>query len=242
MRVDDFIVFGRTVPEDSKRYGTRVCMAGYSEEMRQMMRVYPTDVESNIKARRVLKLELERNKMDSRAESWALKDRTMKSILAMSEPVNKEILKPFLKKEAAESIDYLNKNRRSLGVLIPETFEVIIKTRKHIDDPEQLLLFDDFAQSGGFKTASDYFLAPYLKTNKGCFQIREWGVYELLRKYENERKKITASDITSALHIEDDKEVFLVVGNMNHIRTAWLIIKTFSFVKDTQISLLDIAS
>ena len=60
MRIDDLIVFGRTAPEESKKYGQSVCMAGYSQELRQLMRLYPMSIRSNIKARCVISAEIER--------------------------------------------------------------------------------------------------------------------------------------------------------------------------------------
>ena len=41
MHVEDLIVLGRTVPEESRKYGQKVCMAGYSAENNQFLRVYP---------------------------------------------------------------------------------------------------------------------------------------------------------------------------------------------------------
>ncbi len=41
MTVEDFVVLGRTVPEDSQKYGKKVCMAGYSPSLSQLLRVYP---------------------------------------------------------------------------------------------------------------------------------------------------------------------------------------------------------
>lgn len=41
MHVEDFVVLGRTVPEESKKYGQRICMAGYSLENNQFLRIYP---------------------------------------------------------------------------------------------------------------------------------------------------------------------------------------------------------
>jgi len=233
MRIDDFIVLGKTVPEKSKKYGEKVCMAGLSTEMKSLLRLYPIDIYSKIPTRSTLVVEVERNNLDSRLESWTLKDRSTWSIRSVGEKVGKAQLIEVLESQVAQSIDNLNENRKSLGVLKVDSFDIIMKTRKNIDNDLQLKLFDDFQEFAGFKTASDYFQIPYFRINgddkQRCLQIREWGVYELIRKGEESNQPISAIDIKKALHIKDNSTVYLVVGNMNNVRNVWIIIKVFVF-------------
>jgi len=239
MRVDDLIVLGRTAPEDSKTYGESVCMAGYSPEFRQFMRVYPLNTRSNIKARDVISAELERNNKDHRIESWAIKGRDeSKSIRIIGDLIEKEDIRLYFDKNTSESITELNKKRLSLGVIKPDIFEVVLKTREAIKDPNQLYLFDDCEKQYKLKTAGDYFIAPYIRITCGsftqCIQIREWGVYELMRKRELEGERITPDYLQKALRITPDRIVYFVVGNMNQFRNNWLIIKSFSYKKNHQ--------
>lgn len=232
MRIDDFIVFGRTAPEVSKKYGKSVCMAGYSPELKSMMRVYPLDVKTDIKTRCSLVMDLERNSKDSRSESWALKNRGPESILDINPKVGDEILKPILKSQVVESISHLNERRLSLGVLHLDSFEIAMKDRKNIQNPDQLLLFDDYKDSTGFKTAGEYFRVPYISFNDGvkrCIQLREWGVYELIRKSEIDGVRVSAKMITERLHIKSNSTVYFVVGNIHNFRNIWLVIKIFVF-------------
>lgn len=239
MRIDDFTLFGRTVPEESKKYGIKVCGAGYSKELKSLMRIYPIPVECDIKARQILKIELERSKQDSRAESWALKTRDHESIVSDSGFDTKKDIQHFLENNIS-TIDDLNDRRLSLGVLKPEEIKVVMRTRDAVRDPAQMTLFDDFESViKPCKVAVDYFKIPYIKLPSGkqrMLQIREWGVYELMRKYET---KITADYIKNALHISDDKDVYFVVGNMNQFRNTWLVIKVFVFQKDNQMTLFE---
>lgn len=234
MRADNLIVYGRTVPEESKRYGQSVCMAGYNPELRQMMRIYPLNVTSTVKARHYITAEVERNPRDSRLESWALKDRDGSAII-LGQKCDPASLRHFLDKEVVEHVDLLNEARKSLGVLRPDHFSIELKTRSFISNPQQLELFDQFIESGGFKSAGKYFLAPYVvipsEASQQCFQIREWGIYELLRKYEQSGKQISATIILDALHITNERDVYFVVGNLNQARTIWLVIKVFCFDK-----------
>ena len=116
MRCDDFICLGRTVPEESKKYGAKVCMAGLSQEIGGLMRVYPLQWSNPIRVRNQCVMELERNHLDNRKESWKLKGSNDGIISVLEKPAFKDpwpVLKPYL----APSIVCLNDQRLSLGVL-----------------------------------------------------------------------------------------------------------------------------
>lgn len=89
MRIDDFIMFGRTVPEKSQKYGVKVCGAGYSPEIRSFIRIYPLPVQCKIEAREMVTVDVDRSAHDSRHESWALKTRNEKSVLGSLGKKNK---------------------------------------------------------------------------------------------------------------------------------------------------------
>ncbi len=240
MRIDDLVVFGRTAPEDSVKHGQSVCMAGYSPEMRQFIRVYPMAVRSNVKARSVITVEVERNNKDSRMESWTLKDRSERSITNIKPQIHKTALQPILN-NSVTTIEELNNNKLSIGVIKPEHYDIELKTRDKIAIPGQLSLFDSFQKQVSVRAANSYYHAPYLKlynaSGQNCLQIREWGVYELMRSYEMQYKTITASDIKKALYINDSKDVYFVIGNMVASRNVWMVIKVFTYDKQEQLSL-----
>jgi len=242
MRIDDLILFGRTAPEKSKKYGVKVCGAGYSPEMREFIRIYPIPIHCKISAREMITVDVNRSKFDSRRESWALKTRDDKSLLCSLGKRTGDEIRSILEARIS-SIETLNKEKASLGVIKPDSFELIIKNRKGFfaaveKDPSQMTLFDDFEESFkddiAFKTANDYFKAPYIFINDSkqkYIQLREWGLYELMRKYPH---KITSDYIKRSLHLCDEKEVFFVIGNTNQHRNTWLVIKTFSFDKKSR--------
>jgi len=230
MRIDDFIMFGRTVPEKSQKYGVTVCGAGYSPEIRSFIRIYPLPIRCKIESRDMVTVEVDRSKHDSRHESWALKDRNEKSVSGSLGKMTKEEIRQILEKRVT-TLDNLNDAKASLGVIKPDNFDVEMKTRAAIQDPNQMSLFDEFEETITFKTSSDYFKIPYLVTSEGKqkhLQLREWGIYELMRKNPT---KINAEYVSNALHIGKDKDVFFIVGNMNQFKTVWLVIKVFSFDK-----------
>ncbi len=115
MIVEDFVCLGRTVPEESKKYGHKVCMAGYSYELRQFLRVYPLPVKNPLEVRGKYVLSLERNSMDSRIESWKLVDRV--ALYPSPTKASDADIQQILKQNVAASIDELNEQRKSLGVV-----------------------------------------------------------------------------------------------------------------------------
>lgn len=233
MRIEDFTVFGRTVPERSKKYGPTVCMAGYSEEMDQLLRIYPLGIISKAKARHTLKVDVEKNNRDTREESWALKGRTEDSIISTGLKIHAKKLRRVLQEKVSSSIDELNKEKKSLGIIKAKSFddfEVITKSRPELEEQKRGE-FDDFANQ--IRTGKDYAKIPYLKINdngkKRCIQIREWGVFELIRRCEKVGSFPSAEYIKKALYLQPNKEIFFVVGNMYKFRNSWLVIKSFTF-------------
>ncbi len=228
MKLDDYCCLGRTVPEQSKKYGRKVCTAGYSAELRQFMRVYPCPVESPMQQRHVCHLQLERNSQDSRIESWQLaRERTDDGILAVHEarPSNQVIA--YLDQHKAPSIAYLNERRLSLGIIKPVGLRGYFRdaqTDKDID-PDQRGLFDDLDFTFGMGQITR---APYLRFSDEAgahdLQLREWGCYEWLR-----RQPDSASQLWDNLRLrQQERDFYLLVGNMAHHRNVWLVIALYS--------------
>jgi hypothetical protein len=232
MRIDDFICLGRTVPEESKKYGAKVCMAGVSLELGSLMRVYPLPVQNPIRVRHECILELQRNHQDSRKESWKLKNRGESIATVSDKPiVETEGMRAILEPFRASSIRELNQKRWSLGVLELKELRGYFRERTATPHPDQGMLFEIADECFG---ADAIDLAPCIEfwDEEGLhhdLQIREWGCYEWLRK---ERPK--ASQLWANLGFMAGKRVWAVVGNQANRRTSWLIIKTFLVSSATQ--------
>jgi hypothetical protein len=226
MRVDDFICLGRTVPETSAKYGVKVCMAGYSPELRSFLRVYPLEIQNPIHARSSCVLELVRNPNDSRAESWKLADRN-ESIVSVGREVKASGILGFLRDRISDSIEELNARRESLGVLeLTSDCRGFFRTRNEVSSPDQGLLFDvaDMDKRFGAEALD---IAPYIEFFDACgkhhvLQIREWGTYEWIRKHRGK-----AAQVWENLRLNDGTNTLAIVGNMSNYRTSWLVIKTF---------------
>lgn len=229
MRLDDYCCLGRTVPEESKKYGWKVCSAGYSAELNSFVRVYPLPMINPLRQRSVSTLELERNTQDARQESWRLRrefdDGGIVDVQTQQRPT--EHVLGWLESRVAPSIAYLNERRLSLGVIRPKAMKPYFRDRESgkTDDPSQLLLFEDLDVAFGADAIRS---APYLRFHDEAgghdLQVREWGCYEWLRKEPEKPWQVWENS-----HLTDDeREVFLFVGNMCHRRNVWLIISMFT--------------
>src|SRR2546425_384312 len=148
MRIDDFIVLGRTVPEASKHYGKRVCMAGYSPELGTVARIYPLTIDNPLRARHQATLEVERNPQDARRESYKLRDAVQAIRTVSSAPVwSTAMVCDLAVKQQYPSIQAMNAQRVSLGFIAIDGLPTLLwKERGTVGSTGQLELFDEFVQ------------------------------------------------------------------------------------------------
>ena len=244
MRVEDFVVLGRTVPEDSRKYGQKVCMAGYSAENNQFLRVYPLlvpicgDADSNgFRARHKYCVELQRNPQDSRTESWRVADEKAPTSTPWRQAVEvtKTAVLGWLEKRAVPSVRTLNECKMSIGVLRVSAggWNGVMIPRASPEDSESVRhLFEDLDDqahyTGQERLISKVKHAPYIHFSDAegehKLQIREWGAYMLLAKDEYADKP---EALWGAPGYRSTKDLYLVVGNMMNHRKNWLVIKTF---------------
>ena len=244
MRVEDFVVLGRTVPEDSRKYGQKVCMAGYSAENNQFLRVYPllvpigSNADSNgFRARHKYCLELQRNPKDSRTESWRVADENAPTSTPWHQAIETKKLAvlDWLKKRTVPTIRTLNECKMSIGVMRVSAGEwsgVMLPRGSQEEKDSVQSLFDDLDDqahyTGQERLISKVKHAPYIHFSdaegKHKFQIREWGAYMLLAKDEYADKP---EALWGASGYRATKDLYLVIGNMMNHRKNWLVIKTF---------------
>lgn len=252
MTVDDFVVLGRTVPEESRKYGKRICMAGYSSENNQLLRVYPLMVPvgenadtNGFKARHMYSLQLRRNQSDSRTESWRLLDEKHPTATPWAKAIEqpKQRVVDWLAHRAAPSIKALNATRQSLGVIVVEPSEWYGFSRPKDDTSAgdyHTSLFDDLDDQPDIDVNAIRH-APYIRfTDAGGehnLQVREWGAYRLLSRPEYIDKP---EALWGAPGYRTGKSLLLVVGNMSNHRANWLVIKTFELEpRQAGVSLFD---
>lgn len=223
----DCICLGRTVPEESKKYGKKVCSIFYSPELRQLIRVYPLMIDNPCKVRTVADLDLIPNPHDSREESFKLKH-PEDGIISVHATKEQSDIRKILESKLIDSIKTLNSRRKSIGVIKSNAAGIIKTISNQPDiDQDQKLLFDDIYESMSFKTK----IVPYIcfsdATGNHTLQIREWGTWEYIRKNDESPKEVFGGLGLS------DSEQYLIVGNMNNYRTNWLVVKTYRAVNES---------
>lgn len=241
LHVRDFVVLGRTVPEDSKKYGQRVCMAGYSPSCNQFLRVYPlmVPVGPNVgtnpfKARHTYVLDLQRNPSDSRQESWRVVDELNPTATPAdaAKEVKKLAILDWLESKKVSSIDALNNCKLSLGVVfVPGSQWVGETVERDVATPPEYhrSLFDDLQdQASAEPDVGKVRFAPYIRFHDAVsehrLQVREWGAFQLYAqdKYANQPEALW-----SAAGYRTGKDMWFVIGNMMNHRRNWMVIKTF---------------
>ena len=257
MHIEDFVVLGRTVPEDSRKYGQKVCMAGYSAENNQLLRVYPLLVpvgggaDSNgFRARHKYSLDLQRNSKDTRTESWRVaneKQPTTTPWKLAAETKKKTVLE-WLDKRVVPSIRALNECKISIGVIRVATgsWQGAMVPREAPETSDSVSsLFDDLDDQAVLshqeRLISKIRYAPYIHfadaEGEHRLQIREWGAYMLLAQDKYADKP---DSLWGASGYRSTKDLYLVIGNMMNHRNNWLVIKTFEADEiDTSPTLFD---
>jgi hypothetical protein len=232
IEIDDFVMLGTTVPETQTRSGrVMVCSAGYSPQLDQLLRVYPLarwKIPHRWDQYRI-RLERPTRQDDSRQESWKVcADRGatahdwVNTHFTQTGTIKREQRATMLGHLIAPSIKALNENRASLGIVVPRAIRTIIELEADHPDSPQLCLFDRDAPPD-----ARFPLTPRLRfiddDGEHSLMIRDWGVFELLRKAG---PAYLCEHLRGALHI--NHESALLVGNLCNQRNAWLVISVLN--------------
>jgi len=244
MVVEDFVMLGKTVPEPNSDSRVFVCSAGVSRELGGLLRIYPLARHEAPPRWTVNQVPLERNPKDHRPESWKLRgDRTPQA----HEHINR-VFRPvgtvppgerrdLLARYVVDSLALANERRSSLAVIHP-VGAPSLRFDFNPDSPEspQLCMFDEFRPSTPSAGAKRFSYVPRVEFQDGeghhSLTLRDWGCFEFMRKQGDERRH----ELRAALHL--DAECSLLVGNLNHHRTGWLVISVLRGIRpDRQQSL-----
>jgi hypothetical protein len=234
MIIRDFTLLGWTAPHPTKRNGDCICAAGYSKEMNQFLRVYPLPFPFRTDIHRWDEIEvpLARNTMDSRHESWKVdyRDRNRDELIALIKrtgKVTKDAEKGWLFKHLSASINQLNSEQRSLGLLKPASVKLAF---------EQRVIKMAMVTDTLFEVNSELKQNPLIPRieivntdgSTNDLQLLEWGCSEFLRK-----NPFNYGDLGKALLLNrEDYEHLLFVGNNNMHRTTWLAIAMLSYKRE----------
>jgi hypothetical protein len=221
----------KTIPEYSKRDGTLyTCSIGLSPEL-GLIRIYPLPP-TGMKKWGIYELDVERNKRDSRKESWKLSSYSRKEnwtsftddvmFLRMA---NKSKVLSYLANYISPSISELNKERKSIGLIKADHIYGYWDVNKKFVNTSQVGMFEDVELA---------WFASYTKTTKQKesrvkfidadgkhdLQLNEWGLYEYQRKFGAKEDAFR--------FINKGNSNYLMVGNMHNYRSTWIGMTTFN--------------
>lgn len=227
-----YAMLGKTVPEQRRSDGrTFVCSAGYHPDL-GLARIYPLSMRHAPADWSVSDVVLQRNPKDSRAESWQLAgDRTpehhddinLRAFDVTGEVARADRAGLVPERHYVSGIAQANAERRSLALLRPAGFEVVwTRPDSTPVDMHQMELITA-ADAGATAKWDRIPRLRFSDSSEHLLQVREWGLYELIRKRGAE---YAAADTARALHLTKDS--VLLVGNVNQHRTSWLVIKVLN--------------
>lgn len=236
--IDDFIMLGTTVPEPDSGGRTTVCSAGVSPQLRSLIRIYPLARRNAPKRWSVNRVKLERNPKDQRPESWKLAGNRepgaherINDVFETEDAIAPAHRADLLRSYTVDSIAEANDRRLSLAVIHPNA-EMMLEFEHNPASPDspELALFDlePRVEAGArrFPYIPRLVLADPAGPRKSHrLMLREWGVYELMRKHNNLTSMTDAERrryVGGALHL--DGSCSLLIGNFNRHYTSWLVI------------------
>jgi len=236
---EDLVVLGNAVPDEISDNRITVCTVAYSKE-HGLIRIYPVPPNSPMNHRwNVVSVPLERNKKDSRDESWKIQDSktewdSLASKIKLKRKLSRKewvgLIEHLKEHHSYGCIEDINDKRLSLGIIVPKILDKKLEKRKNVDTVFQTTLVNENL----FMTINNYGVRPVIsyrcptcRTKKQQHNqgVIEWGVYESLR-----REQVHNDQVWHNLRIDDsDYDISFLVGNMNLHRSKFLIISVFRY-------------
>lgn len=221
----EYTLIVKTVPEISKRDGgVFTCSIGYSPQL-GFIRLYPLPMHG-MKRWGKYELEVEKNKRDSRAESWKLASYTRyeqfvgfeKDVIYKGQD-DKESIIAKMQALAAPSIGRLNEQRKSIGFVLSSAVKPYWQTNERFINTKQIGLFEDVEISDFCKYTKETKERESRITfidgdGKHDLQLNDWQYYEYQRRFG-------ATD-EAFRFINKSEANILVLGNMYSHRNVWL--------------------
>lgn len=227
-----YIVLAKSIPEYSKKNDSLfTCTIGYCPEFDKLIRVYPVPLKGMDRWDH-LQIDVEKNKMDNREESWKLSSYARyenwigldKDVKLISK-INRNKIVPYLLKFKTPSISFLNKNKRSIGIIPINNYRLYWDKNERFADKDQLSLFQDVDLADFVKFTKDSMrIEPriFFKDQDGDHDIsyNDWGVNMW---YKNFSGKYPIDD---AFRFLKNKQ-FALIGNLNAFRNSWICLDLY---------------
>ncbi len=233
--IDDLVILGRSSPDTMRDNRVSVCVAGYSRTI-GFVRLYPTRLDSPLRAWNIVSVPVERNPKDARPESWKITG-SKSEWARLSEKITvvgrlkREEKRPLVMPLASGCVLDLWEKGRSLGIVRPRSRDCYFTDREDQEPAIQMTLLGRALELDKHK----YGLQPrvrYLCSNcrlpKGHDQqILEWGIYEWLRKNPGKEDGVWANLFWK----ENQQDIYFVVGNQAKWPSSFMVISVLRMPK-----------
>lgn len=233
MILDDFVMLGKTVPEVNSDGREFVCTAGFSMELGQAVRIYPMARGHCPRRWSVCRVPVERNPKDTRAESWKIKgDRSPGAHQHINDVIDvvTNKLAPSEQRKIVDaltvsSIKEANERRLSLCVIRSPRKPMLDREAGETAELAPTPDLFDYLPAVPVKRRFDWHPRLIFEDEDGKhdLMLRDWGCYELMRKYP---EKTSPAYLEEALNLSAATPLFC--GNLNRFRNSWLVISVFS--------------
>jgi hypothetical protein len=230
-RIKDVIILGRGVPEQISNGRITVCVAGYSETA-GFIRLYPTRIDSPLAVWNIVSVEVERNPLDNRNESWKLPEsRAGWEHINQYITINGELKRShrigLLDAIKTDCVKDINAKRQSLGIIQPSIRRAYLGTNKRNMEAYQPLF--EMIEHANVPTKRDFEVEPRFEYSCGSrckakrhhdMQLLDWGCYQWIRKNPQQAQQIWSN---MGIGSPDWMHYFLV-GNQANQRTSFMVV------------------
>lgn len=228
-----YTVIAKSIPEYSKRDGcTYTCTLGYCQEFNEIIRVYPVPL-IGMKKWETYSIEVEKNKRDTREESWKLKSYSrdngfigLEDVFYLSKTDRNQCINYLLKlHQVKTSIQSCNKEKKSIAIIPVLSYNLYWNSNNRFINTNQLGLFEDveIADFTKFTKETKESEARIIfddEVSTHDIQYNDWGVTEWYRKFKS---KFPINDAFRNLK----NKKYCLVGNMHSYRTTWIALDLY---------------
>lgn len=230
---ESILILVRAIPEKSKKYGHKVCVAGINEKG-EWRRLYPFQFSYgknliDFKKKDVIEVETKSAENDKRKES-----RKVITYKKVDSKDDAEILKKLL--PLVTSVEKLNVEGVSLGIVKPIVEEVIIKVNDTnlYDDQKYLSLAEGFLEKREkVKLPIDLRYIFKCKNESKCkghkIILIDWELNELSRnilKRHDDKKVVEQKIKEKFFDFMNTRDLYFILGTHFRFKT-WMIIGLF---------------
>lgn len=240
MLLEDLVILGRACPEPLKDGRVTVCLAGWSDKL-GFVRLYPTRFDMPAKQWDVIKVEVEPNERDTRAESRKIVGsknewETLSSKITVVGRIDSAHQRRNLIGNLVDvSVTYINNKKRSLGIVKPQIIKTYFRENSKYHELFQQGL-PGFTELDEIKVKRDFQYEPRVtytcpddtsSQTEHDQQVLEWGFYEWFRKQPDKKEQVWEN----AGITRTDRDIYFLVGNQAAHRNSFMIISVLRVAK-----------